>query len=197
MLEMVRGCRLNYSQLLNEGYINLADRILANVNAGKILPLFLDFIDIVKEDNLFLCLEVPQDHGLIESSEDDVLYEVYYLDNQKPARLRELLEKYGNILVHDGFTGFGIGSLDNHQELNKTRFNMVSLLNYGEQAERFIQMFHDSGIEEREGMYLSGDIMNSDNVGTMIRYEENGLTVYDVIDELRKEGLYNPQEAKG
>ncbi len=53
MLEMVKGCRLNYSQLLNEGYINLADRILANVNAGKILPLFQDFLDIIREDNLF------------------------------------------------------------------------------------------------------------------------------------------------
>ncbi len=126
-----------------------------------------------------------------------MLYDVYYLDNQKSERLKEILDRYGNILVHDGFTGFGIGSLDNHQELNKTRFNMVSLLNYGEQAERFLQMFHDSGIEEREGMYLSGDIINSDNPGRMMRYEENGLTVYDLINELKKEGLYNPQEAVG
>ena len=196
MLEMVKGCRLNYSQLLNEGYINLADRILANVNAGKILPLFHDFLDIIREDNLFFCLEVPQDRCLIESSEDDVLYDVYYLDNQRAEKIREILDKYGNLLVQDGFTGFGIGSLDNHQELNKTRFNMVSLMNYGEQPERFIQMFHDSGIEEREGMYLTADIINSENVGTMRRYEENGLTVHDVIDELRKDGLYNPQEAK-
>ena len=196
MLEMIRGCRLQYSDLLNEGYISMSDKILANVNAEKILPLFHDFIDIISEDNLFMVIEVPEDHGLIESSENDVIYEVWYLDNQRADRLREILNTHGSILLHDGFTGFGIGSLDNHEEMNKMRFNMVSVLSYGEQTERFRQMFHDGGIEEREGMYLSADIMNDRNPGTMKLYKENGRTVYDVIDELKKEGLYNPQEAK-
>ena len=45
MLQMISGCQLNYSDLLQEGYIFMHDRIAANVNAEKILPLFEDFLD--------------------------------------------------------------------------------------------------------------------------------------------------------
>lgn len=58
MLKMIEGGQIKDFDELNEEYEIKEKRIVANVNADKILNMFYDFIDM-NDDLYFLILEIP------------------------------------------------------------------------------------------------------------------------------------------
>ena len=58
MLQMIKGCRINDPSVLNEGYEQIENGFVANVDANHIGPLFESFIRLHNE-YCFLILEIP------------------------------------------------------------------------------------------------------------------------------------------
>ena len=49
MLQMIKGCRINDPSVLNEGYEQIENGFVANVDANHIGPLFESFIRLHNE----------------------------------------------------------------------------------------------------------------------------------------------------
>ncbi len=113
MLKMIEGAEIKDFDKLNEEYEIKAKRIVANVNADKILNMFYDFIDM-NDDLYFLILEIPiktaeeeklKENGKVKSFHKDV----YYRDGMSKEFAKEILSKIGNLFINDGVANIGIG----------------------------------------------------------------------------------------
>ncbi len=88
-----------------------------NVSANNIEKLLKNFCLRVAEPCFFI-LEVPtseKDEKSIRLKGTDPFHcDVYYCDGLSKQALLELIEKYGELLIHDGMVCFGLASHTTH-----------------------------------------------------------------------------------
>ena len=134
MLEMYKGCEVPDVDKLNAGYELLGSNMLqANVDADKIKELLLDFVAMHKNEQVYFMLELPPEHkaqtqisyGQNELDEDS---ERYYIDDISLEQAKELLDKVGEVLIHDGVSRFSFGGTYSMDEMVVDRFNVVSVM---------------------------------------------------------------------
>jgi hypothetical protein len=101
MLKMIKGCKVNDTTVLNEGYEITDYGFVANIDAGKIQALFESFVKL-HNDMCFLVLEVPtnaKEETAFSSDGASALHkDVYYLDGLTPDRAIEFLDVF--VVLH-------------------------------------------------------------------------------------------------
>lgn len=188
MLNMIKGCNVPDSNQLSEGYMVYAKGIEANVNADKILSLFLDFID-AHLDFFFLIIEVPtnekdepkDENGNIPAYHKDV----YYIDGMNAAEIRELLNKIGDIFINDGLAQIGVGAHNSRSEIMTDKYNRVYAL--GQNIPLFEAIFSKNAIPKAPNLMTAWDLFSKDKPGESYIIQENEKTVFDVLEELKKD----------
>lgn len=182
MLNMIKGCQISDPSLLQEGYQQTEYGYCANVNAEKIRLLVERFITLHNEP-CFLILEVPA-----RADTAPVWTEVYYMDGLSVEAALELLNTYGELLVHDGLVSFGIGLHSGNNEIMVEKYNCVTV--YTKTSGQYNGFFEQLDIPEVWDLKTAWDYFDDETPGDSFLYRWRGKTIYDLVELLKNQGLY-------
>ena len=193
MLKMIKGVKINDADKLNEEYTVNENRLVANINADKILKIINDFVDMQKEP-LFLILEVPTSEENEEIKGNiikQIHKDVYYLDNMSITLAKELLKVFGNLFVNDGMAQIGVGNHVTNAEIMTGKYNVVTIFYGKDDSKKYNELLNNNGIKKVDELVTAWNFFNESNPGECNRIDEDGKSVYDAIKVLTKEtGLY-------
>lgn len=191
MLNMIKGCSIKDSSVLFEGYERIETGFVANVNADKIQSLFTNFV-LLHNAFCFLILEVPtnakEETALASDGTQPLHKDVYYLDGLTPERTIEFLRTFGEWLIHDGLSSFGIGIHSGGNEIILGKYNVVTV--YTKTPQQYTGFFEAQGIREVYDLKTAWDFFTSDTPGESFLYEHKGKNIYDLVEHLKQYGLY-------
>ena len=194
MLNMVQGCRVPFPEELSEGYEILDGRIVANVNAEKLLDAFKFFIVLNRDERGFFFLElpvnrdeeVPKRPGVVETFHR----RVYYIDDLPPEESFAILRRSGDLLINDGISSFGFG-FQTRDEIMLDKYNIVTISS--SEVEKYAEIFLPLEIPRVENLKTAWDTFTQDNSGIAERVEIDGKTVFDLPEEYRDWGIYEAE----
>ena len=202
MLQMIKGAKVPAAEQLKEGYLLEEHRITANVDADKILPIMENYLLKNEELPLFFFIETPcniSDETVVGKTEDGAVLvnvrhkDIWYLDGIPAQTVRQILAQASDILVHDGLSAFGIGNSVG-EEIGKYKYNIMQVFCREEHAQKYAPIFEGHGIRETQNLITAWETFTQDAPGECGQYaNENGLTIYDVIDWLKKHGMYRAE----
>lgn len=186
MLNMIKGCKIHDPSVLFEGYAQTEFGFIANVNAQNIQPLLEAYVRLHNE-RCFVILEVPTNINE-ETTPGTTHKDVYYLDGLTPDRAVEFLQVYGPWLVHDGLSSFGIGLHSGGNEIVSGNYNVVTV--YTKIPQKHRGFFEAQRIFEVDHLKTAWDYFTDGTPGDSFLYEHEGNTIYDIIEHLKRYGLY-------
>lgn len=196
MLELIKGAKIKNCSILEEGYKISKNNILVSINYYKIRRVINDFININKNEKMFLFIEVPTNinedevyNNIIKKIQNDV----YYLDDLSDKDMRRILDVYDDILINDGLVNFGIGTFIG-DKIGKYSYNTMNIYTTEDRIYIYENILKNNNIELNDDLVTGYDIINNDNPGISSRYQSNGINIYDVIEELKKQGLYRSKK---
>lgn len=191
MLNMIKGCRINDPSVLFEGYERIETGFVANVDADKTQSLFERFV-MLHHEFCFVILEVPtnarEETALASDGTQPLHKDIYYLDGLTPERAVEFLNVFGEWLVHDGMSSFGIGIHSGANEIMSDKYNVVTV--YTKTPETYNGFFEAQGINEVSDLKTAWDYFTQDEPGESFLYEYKGKNIYDLVEHLKQYGLY-------
>lgn len=191
MLKMIRGCKIHDSALLYEGYQQIDSGFVANVNADKIQFLFERFIKL-HDELCFIIIEVPtnakEEEAFLSDGTSPLHKDVYYIDGLTPASAVGFLNVYGEWLIHDGMSSFGIGIHSGANEIVRGKYNVVTV--YTRDKQKYDGFFETFGISQVVDLKTAWDCFTSDTPGESFLYTHKDKTIYDLIEHLKQYGLY-------
>ncbi len=195
MLKMIEGAEIKDFDKLNEEYEIKEKRIVANVNADKILNMLYDFID-ANEGLYFLIVEVPtktndeeqlKENGKIKAFHKDV----YYRDGMSKEFAKEVLSNIGDLFINDGMAHIGIGNHYNNSEIMTAKYNVVSIWFEDNDVGTYEKIFINNGIKKTDTLKTAWDFFSGENPGKSICIDRDGKNVYDTVEILKDSiGLY-------
>ena len=191
LLKMIKGCRVHNPTILYEGYEQIDSGFVANVDADKIQSLFKNFVKLHNEP-CFVILEVPtnakEETTFLFNGTSTLHKDVYYIDGLTPARAVEFLNVFGEWLIHDGLSSFGIGIHSGANEIVTGKYNVVTV--YTRDKQKYDGFFETLGIRQVYDLKTAWDYFNSDAPGDSFLYTYKGKNIYDLIEHLKQYGLY-------
>lgn len=117
MFNFIKGAKIRESIVLKEEYEIDENWIYANISAENIRKVIDQFVEIEKGNRFYLFIEIPAniaDENVI-GMDDEGFYQldgrhmdVYYLNNITEEYVVYLLDKFGDILINDGLSHFGV-----------------------------------------------------------------------------------------
>lgn len=202
MFNMIKGSKIDNDITLKEGYSIVDDNlIIANVSAEKISKLIESNIDLLKNEDLFLFIEVPynlktkiiENGKEIEKTVHDIQYNnVFYMDNINAEKCKNILNKYYDILINDNNTFFGIGTMDDNYEIGKYDYNIMSFYS-NISLNKYEEILRNNNLKKYDKIETYWDLSTKEKDEDEMYYENN-KNIYDVIKELEKDGLYDAGE---
>ena len=205
MFQMIKGASIPDASSLKEEYIVSGKRLTANVSAEHILPVFEAFLRQMRENEpLYLFIEVPcklpeeqrlnDPSKMTDQSVEEFHRDVYYLDGLYQEQMLMLLQSgVGELLIHDGLTHFGFGSLESQTELGKYKYNVLIGYAQKEPVDQLCTIFDAFDMPCSPAITTAWDLFSKNSPGDSYRYEFNGKNAYDLIEEMKELGLYKAE----
>ena len=191
MLNMIKGCRISDPSLLSEGYVRTETGFAANVNSEKIQSVLESFIKLHNE-YCFVILEIPtnakEETAFLSGGTGPTHKDVYYLDGLTPERALDFLNVFGEWLVQDGLSSFGIGIHSGANEIMVGKYNVVSI--YTHTPRQYAGFFEGHGIQETAQLKTAWDYFTRETPGDSFAYTHKGYNVYGLVEHLKQYGLY-------
>lgn len=166
----------------------------AVLSAERIERFVREFTELIPEP-IFFFIELPctsdEEKELRQSDEDGSHYKLYYLDNCTLPVISAIIKEYGNLLINDGLCRFGFGGNESGDEVYLQSYRVISLYTADPKrtaaAERLLCR---AGAERTNELVTPWEMISKQNPGTCALAEEDGLTVYDLPELLKKAGMY-------
>ena len=188
MLEMIKGCRVDDPSILFEGYERTDSGFVANVDADKLQRLFEGFIRLHNE-TCFIILEVPTNAGETPALESGLFYkDVYYLDGLTPEKALDFLNVYGQWVIHDGISTFGVGIHSGGNEMLLDKYNVVTV--YTKNPQKYHGFFEKYEINQVPRLMTAWDYFTDKTPGDSFAYTYKGVNIYGLVEHLKQYGLY-------
>jgi hypothetical protein len=164
-----------------------------NVSAENIADYYLALSAHVSGLAFFL-LEYPinesEEVQLRKESSDPFHRAVYYLDGIDSERGQEIFKSYARLLVHDGLVNFGYGAHEGHDEVYVGGYKIFWI--YADEPEKYRRALKELGVPRVTELKTVWDTFTEDSPG-----ERNALrekpTAWDMVEELRGQGLYRAE----
>lgn len=194
MLKMFKGCEVPDANKLNNEYEVLGDNMLnANVDADKIAGILMDFVELHADEPIFFILELPpENRSSIQVSDGQNIIgednETYYIDDLTPEKARELMERFGDLLINDGVSRFGFGGNFSNDQLIVDKYNVLNL--FAQEVEPVQAIFEKYGLQKVDNLVNAWDTFSEENPGICTRYEKNSLDVFSIPERLLSWGIY-------
>ena len=163
--------------------------IYANISFEKLKPMLTEFYHSLPEP-LFFVLQLPLSiHEERKMGDSNTFHqEVCYLDGQTKSQIDDIMEKYGQILLEDGMSQFAVASHVNNEEIFIQKYKLTAF--YSSSPRRFIPFLQRYGLTETDNLITVWNTFSQETPGECRRVSINGFDVYDVAEQLKKQGLY-------
>ena len=163
--------------------------IYANISFEKLKPILTEFYHSLPEP-LFFVLQLPLSiHEERKMGDSNTFHqEVCYLDGQTKSQIDDIMEKYGQILLEDGMSQFAVASHVNNEEMFIQKYKLTAL--YSSFPRRFIPFLKRYGLTETDNLITVWNTFSQETPGECRRVSINGFDVYDVAEQLKKQGMY-------
>ena len=201
MFSLIKGAKINSDIQLKEEYQIDGNWVYANVSAEKIRNVIEKFIEIENGNRFCLFIEIPaniEDENVIGMTEDGFYQtdgkhiDVYYLDNIDDEYIKYVMDEFGDILIHDGLSHFGVLS-QSGRELGKYKYNVIKAYTRDDLLP-LIKVFNSFDMRETDNLITAWDYFSQDNLGESELYEKDGKTIYDVVETLKEVGMYKAEQ---
>ena len=193
MLNLRKGAKVPFPDMLSEGFEVGSGRITANVSAEKIEAVMEDFIRM-REEPVFFILELPTKKGGEEAYPEDskaLHMDVYYIDGCDKETALEILRRAGQLMIDDGLCRFGFGGHESQDEIMFGKYNVAVLFSMS--MDKYRPFFEAHGIPEKEKLITAWDTFTQDHPGTSECVCTDGKDVYSVPDQLADLGIYKAE----
>ena len=195
MFQTVEGNHVPNLQDVKEGYTkrfaNNCWVIQINVSAEHIDALFCALCSQVRQPS-FLLFEhgtnQAEEEKLRTSEQDPLHKDVFYLDGLDFERFHTIYAKYRELLIHDGEICFGYGSHDGTDEVYVGSYKMFYILT--DTPEKYEDVLQQNNFPLLDQMKTVWETFTLENPGQRLCIKKNGIDIYEMIAELKKEGLY-------
>lgn len=201
MFNFIKGAKIRESIVLKEEYEINGNWIYANISAENIRKIIDKFVEIEKGNRFCLFIEIPAniaDENVI-GMDNEGFYQleskhmdVYYLDNITDEYVIYLLDEFGDILINDGLSYFGILS-QSGREIGKYKYNVIKAYTRDDLLP-LIKVFDSFDLPETDNLVTAWDYFSQDSPGESELYKKDGKTIYDVVDDLKEIGLYKYEQ---
>lgn len=163
--------------------------IYANISFEKLKPMLTEFYHSLPEP-LFFVLQLPLSiHEERKMGDSNTFHqEVCYLDGQTKSQIDDIMEKYGQILLEDGMSQFAVASHVNNEEMFIQKYKLTAF--YSSSPRRFIPFLKRYGLTETDNLITVWNTFSQETPGECRRVSINGFDVYDVAEQLKKQGMY-------
>ena len=163
--------------------------IYANISFEKLKPILTEFYHSLPEP-LFFVLQLPLSiHEERKMGDSNTFHqEVCYLDGQTKSQIDDIMEKYGQILLEDGMSQFAVASHVNNEEIFIQKYKLTAF--YSSSPRRFIPFLQRYGLTETDNLITVWNTFSQETPGECRRVSINGFDVYDVAEQLKKQGMY-------
>lgn len=170
--------------------------IYANISFEKLKPILTEFYHSLPEP-LFFVLQLPLSmHEERKMGDSNTFHqEVCYLDGQTKSQIDDIMEKYGQILLEDGMSQFAVASHVNNEEMFIQKYKLTAF--YSSFPRRFIPFLKRYGLTETDNLVTVWNTFSQETPGECRRVSINGFDVYDVAEQLKKQGLYRAKIIEG
>lgn len=190
MFQTAPGVTIPFPDKIQEQFqVYEGKSIYANISFEKLKPILTEFYHNLLEP-LFFVLQLPLSiHEERKLKDSNTFHqEVCYLDGQTKSQIDDIIEKYGQILLEDGMSQFAVASHVNNEEIFIQKYKLTAF--YSSSPRRFIPFLQRYGLTETDNLITLWNTFSQETPGECRRVSINGFDVYDVAEQLKKQGLY-------
>lgn len=190
MFQTALGVTIPFPDKIQEQFqVYEGKSIYANISFEKLKPILTEFYHNLLEP-LFFVLQLPLSiHEERKLKDSNTFHqEVCYLDGQTKSQIDDIIEKYGQILLEDGMSQFAVASHVNNEEIFIQKYKLTAF--YSSSPRRFIPFLQRYGLTETDNLITVWNTFSHETPGECRRVSINGFDVYDVAEQLKKQGLY-------
>ncbi len=191
MFNTACGVKIPYPEKIEEKFVKLENAIRFNISFEKLESFVKDFINGLSEP-LFLVIHLPlneKEEKKLRTSESCPYHsEVLYLDGQTKQQILDILSLYGQILLNDGLSQFGIAAHKTGDELFIQKYKLVDI--YCKDDNKYLPLLKKYGIEETIKLITVWDTFSHEHPGQCEIVTFNNQDIYDVVEELKAMGMY-------
>ena len=188
--KVIEGLNIANISRVTSSFTKVSDsEIHCIVSAEMINSILKRTVKLVKKPYFFI--EVPctdaQEAELKEESGSHM--QLYNLEvTQEVANA--ILKRYGDLLINDGVTNFGFGSLETETEIYAMPFQTIMLYNKNDTSgfEKILKQDNITELKPNEFITIDS-LLSKNNPADRVMVELNGETVFDVIENLKEVGL--------
>ena len=190
MFQTAPGVTIPFPDKIQEQFqVYEGKSIYANISFEKLKHILTEFYHSLPEP-LFFVLQLPLlMHEERKMGDSNTFHqEVCYLDGQTKSQIDDIMEKYGQILLEDGMSRFAVASHVNNEEIFIQKYKLTAF--YSSFPRRFIPFLKRYGLTETDNLITVWNTFSQETPGECRRVSINGFDVYDVAEQLKKQGLY-------
>ena len=190
MFQTAPGVTIPFPDKIQEQFqVYEGKSIYANISFEKLKSILTEFYHNLPEP-LFFVLQLPLSiHEERKLKDSNTFHqEVCYLDGQTKSQIDDIIEKYGQILLEDGMSQFAVASHVNNEEIFIQKYKLTAF--YSSSPRRFIPFLQRYGLTETDNLITVWNTFSQETPGECRRVSINGFDVYDVAEQLKKQGLY-------
>ena len=190
MFQTAPGVTIPFPDKIQEQFqVYEGKSIYANISFEKLKPILTEFYHNLPEP-LFFVLQLPLSiHEERKLGDSNTFHqEVFYLDGQTKSQIDDIIEKYGKILLEDGMSQFAVASHVNNEEIFIQKYKLKAF--YSSSPRRFIPFLQRYGLTETDNLVTVWNTFSQETPGECRRVSINGFDVYDVAEQLKKQGMY-------
>jgi len=162
-----------------------------NVSAPNIIQVFRSLSQQIKEPGFFL-IEVGTHESIekqLRKNDTDPFHkDVYYLDGKSWEDIDNILSKFHYLLSQDGGVNFGFGSHAGHDEVFVSPYKIFYI--YADEPSKYVTALKKLGFEKVAHLKTVWNNFTSESPGRRNVLTETEQSIWDMIEELKKEGLY-------
>jgi len=181
------GIREGYSTRQRGGYVVF----VVNVSADRIGRVFLELASIVDPPGFFV-LETPthfdEEKKLRPTTKEPFHEDVHYLDGISVARMKDIFQRFGSVLVNDGLASFGFGSHKGRDEVFIGAYKIFYI--YADRPDKYRDALGCLGFSEVSELRTVRENFTPKTPGQLNVLADASPNIWGVVQTLKGEGLH-------
>jgi len=192
MFQTAFGVIIPFPEKMKEAFQLIEHGLRFQVSFEK-LGAMLDEFFAQLEEPLFFVLQLPltqqEEEARYQTCEGPFHDKVCYLDGQTKEQIREILRQYGELLLNDGISQFGVASHGTGDEMFVQKYKLVDI--YCHDPQMYFNFLQKYGLKQTDKLLSPWDTFTHETPGNSRAIEINSIQVFDVYDALVKLGMYD------
>jgi hypothetical protein len=190
MFHTASGVKIPFPERIEEKYTLSENWIKFNISFEKLEPFVEDFLISLYEP-LFLIIHLPlnaKEEETLRRKADSFHSEVLYLDGQTKKQIGGILDQFGELLLNDGMSQFGIASHKTGDELFIQKYKITNI--YSKEIKQYIYLMDKYGISKTDHLLTAWDTFSQEHPGECSKVTIHKKDMYDVVELLKEQGMY-------